>query len=91
MAKNNVFKLVKHYPFIVEGEHGNYEIPHPQKLDLDIVEPLVDMVEGKSMKERSKISKEFFLQVCPDLEKEEISDYDWLSLMNMYDAYGAGE
>lgn len=88
---NNRFKLVKHGPFIVEGEKETYEIPHPQTLDLDLVEPLASLNEGSSAKERSKKSKEFFLQICPELENEDISDYDWLSLMSMYDAYGAGE
>lgn len=91
MENKNRFKISRHEPFIVEGENGEHKIPHPEKFSIELMEELTKIDEDIPLADKVKIIKGLFLQVCPDLEKEDMSDYDWLHLMSKYDAYVSGE
>ena len=86
MGKQKKFKLKRHDPFIVEGDHGDHEIPPLEKLSYEQWKE----VAAISMNSESKPGiilaayKEFFLRVCPELADEEIGDNQWMQLGAAY-------
>ncbi len=83
MAKNS-FKLKHHEPFKFEGDHGTYLIQPLEKLTYDEWKDVAALAEGADTKMMLDAYKEFFLRVCPDLEKEDIGDNQWLQFGSLY-------
>lgn len=84
MAKKNSFKLIHHMPFTFEGDHGTYEIPPLEKLAYDEWKDVAALANGADAKQTLDAYKEFFLLICPNLEKEEIGDNQWLQFGSAY-------
>lgn len=77
------FKLKKHDPFVIEGEHGKYEIPPLDSLEYDAWKDMATASKG-DVKTQINACKAFFLGVCPPLANENIGDYNWMIIGKKY-------
>lgn len=80
------YKLKHNEPFIFYGDNGDYEIKPLEKLEYDDWKDLAGVLTGKDSDTKTILEsyKEFFLRICPDLEKEEIGDNQWLQFGSAY-------
>ena len=79
------YKLQNHEPYIITGKNGKeYEIPAVPNLSLDEIGAMVRFNETKDAVEKTKICKEFFLSIAPDLEAENIGDMEYFLIFEDY-------
>ena len=80
------FKLKHNEPFMFYGDKGEYEIPPLEKLAYDDWKDMAGILTGNRGDTKMILDsyKEFFLRICPDLEKEEIGDNQWLQFGSAY-------
>lgn len=80
-----VYKLQKHEPYEIEGKTGTiYEIPAIPDLSLDQIGCMVKFNETTDAVEKTKICKDFFLSIAPELESEKIGDMEFFMIFEDY-------
>ena len=76
------FTISKPVPFVVEGVDGTeYELPRLKDMDADQIAKLADMGEAKGVVAQADAAKAFILGLCPDLEREPLTDAGYVMLL----------
>ena len=79
------YKLHEHEPYEITGKTGTvYKIPAIPNLSVDEIGYMVRFNESKDPVEKTKICKEFFISVAPDLEAEGIGDMEYFMIFEDY-------
>lgn len=78
------FKLTKHEPFVIEGVHGSYEIPPLENLEYEDWKGIAEASQQSDFKKKLDAFREFFIRICPDLEKEGLADNQCMALGTAY-------
>ena len=77
------FTIKEPVPFIVEGANGDeYELPRLQDLTAEQVGKMASASKSDDLSEKALAVKSFILTLCPDLEKEPLTDMGYMSLFN---------
>lgn len=83
------YTFTRREPFIINGECGSYEIPHPKMLSGEAADIALTFDGAGTTVERAKISAAFFATACPDISAEDFPDVTWVNIMMEYSAWGA--
>lgn len=83
MKDGNSFKLKKHHTFVIDGEHGSYKIPPLEQLPYDVWKGIANASKYDT-KRQIDAFRDFCIGICPEIEKEEIGDYQWLIIGKKY-------
>jgi hypothetical protein len=76
------FKITPPSPFIVEGAEGDiYELPRVRDLSAEQFAAMDDFNKAEGTAERMRACRKFVLTLCPELEKEPITDMWCMELM----------
>lgn len=79
------YTLQAHEPYVITGKTGTiYEIPAIPNLSVDEIGSLVKFNETSDPIEKTKICKDFFLQIAPGLEDEQIGDMEFFMIFEDY-------
>ena len=79
------YVLQEHEPYIITGKEGKtYEIPAILNLSVDQIGYMVKFNESTDAVEKTKICKDFFLSVAPELEEEGVKDMEYFMIFEDY-------
>lgn len=79
------YTLQEHEPYTITGKTGKtYEIPAVPCLSVDEISYMVRFNESTDPVEKTKICKDFFLSVAPELEAEKIGDMEFFMIFEDY-------
>ena len=82
------FTIKKPVPFVVEGVKGaKYELPRLSDLSVEQVEAMAPASKAEELPDKVREVKAFLLTLCPELEKEPLTD---MGYMNLFTSLGAG-
>lgn len=80
-----MYKITKAKPFVIEGEHGTYEIPVIKELDFNQLTEVVLIQDESDFKKRWGKIKKYLLKMAPGLESEDLSDSAYVHIYQAYE------
>ena len=79
-----VLQKPKAFTFAMEEGGREFTLPPMARLTYEDIDTFAKIRDGKNTGEQMILTKEFLLKYCPDLEKEDLGDVEYVQIFRAY-------